>query len=200
MPPTYAASTSCACASVPPSVSGSQGTAGSTRSVPINPSTVLATTSASVNLEAFPAVIHQPYTAAVALRAQMRIIESWRKPFRVPSVRITSRTRLRAWQGALDAASLPPAQSARVRALAASLVTDIRAARRNQSGLDAFLLQYSLSSKEGVILLCLAESLLRIPRCRHRRPPDRREDPRRRLGRACGGIRLAVRECIPRGA
>ena len=33
----------------------------------------------------------------------------------------------------------------------------------SESGLDAFLLQYSLSSREGVILLCLAESLLRIP-------------------------------------
>ncbi len=66
-----------------------------------------------------------------------------------------------AW--ALEAARLPAGQAARVRALAESLVTNIRATRRNQSGLDAFLLQYSLSSKEGVILLCLAESLLRIP-------------------------------------
>ncbi|MEJ0098734.1 MAG: bifunctional proline dehydrogenase/L-glutamate gamma-semialdehyde dehydrogenase PutA [Pseudomonadota bacterium] len=66
-----------------------------------------------------------------------------------------------AW--AMDAARLPAEQAARVRALAASLVTNIRATRRSQSGLDAFLLQYSLSSKEGVILLCLAESLLRIP-------------------------------------
>jgi RHH-type proline utilization regulon transcriptional repressor/proline dehydrogenase/delta 1-pyrroline-5-carboxylate dehydrogenase len=64
---------------------------------------------------------------------------------------------------AAEAARLAPAQAARVRDLAESLVTGIRAARRNQSGLDAFLLQYSLSSTEGVILLCLAESLLRIP-------------------------------------
>jgi RHH-type proline utilization regulon transcriptional repressor/proline dehydrogenase/delta 1-pyrroline-5-carboxylate dehydrogenase len=60
-------------------------------------------------------------------------------------------------------ARLPPAQATQVRALAESLVNDIRAAHRSQSGLDAFLLQYSLDSREGVILLCLAESLLRIP-------------------------------------
>jgi RHH-type transcriptional regulator, proline utilization regulon repressor / proline dehydrogenase / delta 1-pyrroline-5-carboxylate dehydrogenase len=70
-------------------------------------------------------------------------------------------TRLMA--AALQAARLSAEQGARVARLAASLVTDIRAARRSHSGLDAFLLQYSLSSNEGVILLCLAEALLRIP-------------------------------------
>ena len=33
----------------------------------------------------------------------------------------------------------------------------------SKSGLDAFLRQYDLSSQEGVILMCLAEALLRIP-------------------------------------
>src|SRR5512139_1002882 len=60
-------------------------------------------------------------------------------------------------------ARLEAGQSQRVGALAGALVSQIRAARRAQGGLDAFLLEYSLSSKEGVILLCLAESLLRIP-------------------------------------
>ena len=32
-----------------------------------------------------------------------------------------------------------------------------------KTGLDAFLRQYDLSSQEGVILMCLAEALLRIP-------------------------------------
>ncbi len=66
-------------------------------------------------------------------------------------------------RAAAGAARLPQAVAAQVRRLAESLVNDIRAAHRSQSGLDAFLLQYSLDSKEGVILLCLAESLLRIP-------------------------------------
>ncbi|HTQ35716.1 MAG TPA: bifunctional proline dehydrogenase/L-glutamate gamma-semialdehyde dehydrogenase PutA [Steroidobacteraceae bacterium] len=64
---------------------------------------------------------------------------------------------------AADRAQLTAEQAARVQALAQSLVTTVRAARRSQPGLDAFLQQYSLSSKEGVVLLCLAESLLRIP-------------------------------------
>jgi len=64
---------------------------------------------------------------------------------------------------AADRARLDAGQAARVGALAQSLVGGIRAARASRSGLDAFLLEYSLSSKEGVLLLCLAESLLRIP-------------------------------------
>jgi RHH-type proline utilization regulon transcriptional repressor/proline dehydrogenase/delta 1-pyrroline-5-carboxylate dehydrogenase len=66
-------------------------------------------------------------------------------------------------RAAAGRARLPPEQAARVQSLAVSLVADIRAAPRSRSGLDAFLLEYSLDSKEGVILLCLAESLLRIP-------------------------------------
>ncbi len=62
-----------------------------------------------------------------------------------------------------ERARLDASMSSGVAALAQSLVSQIRAARRSQGGLDAFLLEYSLSSREGVILLCLAESLLRIP-------------------------------------
>ncbi len=43
------------------------------------------------------------------------------------------------------------------------LVEAIRKGRRKQGGIDEFLLQYSLSSEEGVVLMCLAEALLRIP-------------------------------------
>ncbi len=42
----------------------------------------------------------------------------------------------------------------------------VHAARDNQNkhgGIDAFMLEYGLSSEEGVILMCLAEALLRIP-------------------------------------
>ncbi|HXC60704.1 MAG TPA: bifunctional proline dehydrogenase/L-glutamate gamma-semialdehyde dehydrogenase PutA [Steroidobacteraceae bacterium] len=66
-------------------------------------------------------------------------------------------------RAAADRARLGAGQATRVAELAESLVGEIRAARRVRSGLDAFLLEYSLSSKEGVLLLCLAESLLRIP-------------------------------------
>ena len=38
-----------------------------------------------------------------------------------------------------------------------------RAGRRETGGVDSFLHEYGLSSREGVLLLCLAEALLRIP-------------------------------------
>jgi len=43
------------------------------------------------------------------------------------------------------------------------LVENVRKNSDNMSGLNAFLQEYDLSSKEGVVLLCLAEALLRIP-------------------------------------
>jgi RHH-type proline utilization regulon transcriptional repressor/proline dehydrogenase/delta 1-pyrroline-5-carboxylate dehydrogenase len=50
---------------------------------------------------------------------------------------------------------------ARVRADARRLIVKMRAGKLR--GLDAFLQEYSLSSQEGVILMCLAEALLRVP-------------------------------------
>ena len=47
--------------------------------------------------------------------------------------------------------------------LARRFVHAARAGRKEQGGIDAFLVEYGLSTEEGVILMCLAESLLRIP-------------------------------------
>jgi RHH-type transcriptional regulator, proline utilization regulon repressor / proline dehydrogenase / delta 1-pyrroline-5-carboxylate dehydrogenase len=47
--------------------------------------------------------------------------------------------------------------------LAEQLVCAARAARREIGGVDSFLQEYGLSSREGVLLLCLAEALLRVP-------------------------------------
>jgi RHH-type proline utilization regulon transcriptional repressor/proline dehydrogenase/delta 1-pyrroline-5-carboxylate dehydrogenase len=55
------------------------------------------------------------------------------------------------------------AQKHEVNQRAARLVEAIRAEGRDQGSLDAFLLEYSLSTEEGVVLMCLAEALLRIP-------------------------------------
>lgn len=55
-----------------------------------------------------------------------------------------------------------PGQRA-ITAAALELIDAMRRDRRNKSGLDAFLQQYDLSSEEGVVLMCLAEALLRIP-------------------------------------
>ncbi|MFO0988408.1 MAG: bifunctional proline dehydrogenase/L-glutamate gamma-semialdehyde dehydrogenase PutA [Alphaproteobacteria bacterium] len=63
----------------------------------------------------------------------------------------------------LDRAELPPGRWARVEAEARRLVESVRAARKREGGLDAFLHEYRLDTAEGVVLLCLAEALLRIP-------------------------------------
>ncbi|TWI62870.1 L-proline dehydrogenase /delta-1-pyrroline-5-carboxylate dehydrogenase [Pseudoduganella lurida] len=47
--------------------------------------------------------------------------------------------------------------------LARRLVTAVREKRTRASGVDALMHQFSLSSEEGVALMCLAEALLRIP-------------------------------------
>ena len=60
-------------------------------------------------------------------------------------------------------AQLSPAESERVEDIAKGFVADVRAHRSAQGGIDAFMHEYSLSSEEGVVLMCLAEALLRIP-------------------------------------
>ena len=63
----------------------------------------------------------------------------------------------------LQLAHLEPATRAQVHQLAVELVESVRRNRTRKGGLDAFLRQYDLASREGVILMCLAEALLRIP-------------------------------------
>ena len=46
---------------------------------------------------------------------------------------------------------------------AASLVAAVRRNSSNEGGIEAFLQQYDLSSEEGILLMCVAEALLRIP-------------------------------------
>lgn len=62
-----------------------------------------------------------------------------------------------------NAARFSAAQSAAIGARARDLVERVRAQQAKRGGLDAFLRRYDLSSQEGVILMCLAEALLRIP-------------------------------------
>jgi RHH-type proline utilization regulon transcriptional repressor/proline dehydrogenase/delta 1-pyrroline-5-carboxylate dehydrogenase len=52
---------------------------------------------------------------------------------------------------------------ARITRRARQLVQETRAHHARRGGLDAFLNEYGLSNQEGVVLMCLAESLLRIP-------------------------------------
>ena len=50
-----------------------------------------------------------------------------------------------------------------IRQRATPLVQTVRDRRLKTGGIDAFLTTYDLSSREGVVLMCLAEALLRIP-------------------------------------
>ena len=59
--------------------------------------------------------------------------------------------------------------------------------------------EYSLSSQEGVALMCLAEALLRIPDAATARRADPRQDRRRRLGGACRTEPVAVRQRLDLG-
>lgn len=61
-------------------------------------------------------------------------------------------------QGHLDEPALE-----RIYQQAATLVAHVREERASASGIDSFLHQYSLSSEEGIALMCLAEALLRVP-------------------------------------
>ena len=69
-----------------------------------------------------------------------------------------SETEAVAWLLAQNNASTPDAQT-----LAHTLVAAVREKRTRSSGVDALMHEFSLSSDEGVALMCLAEALLRIP-------------------------------------
>ena len=62
----------------------------------------------------------------------------------------------------LELATLTPAATAKARALAQLLVEALRA-KVPAGGVEGLIHEYSLSSQEGVALMCLAEALLRIP-------------------------------------
>lgn len=63
----------------------------------------------------------------------------------------------------LQQVQISPPMLDRIQSRATALVQKVRERRLSQSGLDAFMFQYDLSSDEGIALMCLAESLLRIP-------------------------------------
>ena len=58
---------------------------------------------------------------------------------------------------------LTSADEGRIRQRTMRLVEGVRARGKLQGGIEAFMHEYNLSSEEGVVLMCLAEALLRIP-------------------------------------
>lgn len=63
----------------------------------------------------------------------------------------------------LNHLTLDQEQRDRIRQQAIGLVDQCRANNNSGDLLDAFLLEFGLSNQEGVALMCLAESLLRVP-------------------------------------
>ncbi len=63
----------------------------------------------------------------------------------------------------LAAAPLGAAERTHIVRQAAALVTAARKSRRKQGVVESFLQQFSLGTKEGLALMCLAEALLRTP-------------------------------------
>lgn len=91
------------------------------------------------------ASLTEPSPARVAVRRAFRMDES------------------EAVRRLIAAVELPAASRQRIRQSAAELVEAVRRNRSRTSLLDAFLHEFDLSSREGVVLMCLAEALLRIP-------------------------------------
>src|SRR5258708_39851892 len=66
-------------------------------------------------------------------------------------------------EGLLSAADFAPDALDRIAERARGLVVEVRRQRLGQGGLGALLHEDAPSSKEGVVLMCLAAALLRIP-------------------------------------
>ncbi len=89
----------------------------------------------------------------------------------LPALSDTARAMQQAWyvdetqhmHMLLDNIPLDTAANTRVQQHAAQLVRQVRANSDELGALDEFMREYDLSSEEGVVLMCLAEALLRIP-------------------------------------
>jgi RHH-type transcriptional regulator, proline utilization regulon repressor / proline dehydrogenase / delta 1-pyrroline-5-carboxylate dehydrogenase len=73
------------------------------------------------------------------------------------------RDETRAVRDLLDQARQPQGDRVIVQATAADLVRRVRVRAKDQGAIEAFMRQYDLGSEEGVLLMCVAEALLRIP-------------------------------------
>ena len=93
-------------------------------------------------------------------------------------------------------ARIDPPAAASVAALARRLVAQVRAYRAHAFGVEVLMKEFSLSSPEGVALMCLARFAPAHPGRANARPSHPRQAFPRRLGRACGREPLLVRQCI----
>src|SRR5215831_4562455 len=104
-----------------------------------------------------------PPGAASATGFRLAATDRRAEPLRERIARLYRADETATVQGLLDEAALRPEQLERAQHLAASLAASVRTARSRAGGVDALMLEFSLDSREGVALMCLAEALLRIP-------------------------------------
>jgi RHH-type transcriptional regulator, proline utilization regulon repressor / proline dehydrogenase / delta 1-pyrroline-5-carboxylate dehydrogenase len=90
-----------------------------------------------------------PYTSAAALRE--RIASDYRRDEAAAVLALAGE------------AALTGEQLATTQRLATTLAEGVRVSRTTAGGVDALMLEFSLESREGIALMCLAEALLRIP-------------------------------------
>ena len=109
--------------------------------------------------------MYQPAESAAALpagfvfeRAPLAL-----KPLRAAINELYLADETRCVDALLQQAKLDAAARARIYRRATELVQAVRAHRKPKGGVEEFLRQYDLSSQEGMVLMCLAEALLRIP-------------------------------------
>ena len=86
-----------------------------------------------------------------------------RNPYRDEIDRLYDVDEAEAVGSLLADARMEPADHERMNNRARDLVQSVRDHEEQRGLLDAFMQQYDLSSEEGIVLMCLAEALLRIP-------------------------------------
>jgi RHH-type transcriptional regulator, proline utilization regulon repressor / proline dehydrogenase / delta 1-pyrroline-5-carboxylate dehydrogenase len=94
-------------------------------------------------------------TPSAARRPEQRQAPAFAAPYAAPDEEIAARL--------LEQARRDGAADARIDARATRLVEAIRATSGGLGGIEDFLREYSLSTKEGLALMVLAEALLRVP-------------------------------------
>ena len=99
----------------------------------------------------------------------------------------------------LELAAVDGPTRRRIRARARSFAARVRRAGGDQLGVEAFLREYRLSTREGVMLMCLAEALLRIPDPETADRLIRDKLARRRLVAASRAERLAAGQRLDLG-
>src|SRR5256885_4729383 len=90
-----------------------------------------------------------------ARRPEQKILPVFSAPYALPDEALAA--------ALLAQAPREPAAEARIDARATRLVEAIRAKSGGLGGIEDFLREYSLSTREGLALMVLAEALLRVP-------------------------------------